>query len=91
MKNLLISSLFLTVLSTGAAFAETTKCDVPTDQWQPREALQTKLEGEGMNIRQIKSEQGCYEVYAIDKDGKRVETLYNPKTFEAIGADADEG
>lgn len=91
MKKLIISSLLFTTIGAGAAFAEGMKCDVPTDQWQPREALQTKLESEGWAIRQIKSEQGCYEVYAVNKEGKRMETLFNPKTFESVGEDGDAG
>ena len=66
------------------------KCNVPVDQWQPREALQAKLEGEGWKIKSIASEAGCYEAYAIDANGKRVEAYFNPKTLEAVSV-ADEG
>ncbi|OSQ39508.1 PepSY domain-containing protein [Thalassospira mesophila] len=59
-------------------------CKAPMDQWQKPEALQTKLEGQGWKVKQIKTEDGCYEVYALDEDGKRVETLFDPATLKAV-------
>ena len=90
MRTLIISTALLTVAGLGQALAAN-KCDVPADQWQPREALQTKLEKEGWTVRKIKTEDGCYEAYAIDAKGKRMETLFNPKTLEAVGEDSDAG
>lgn len=79
----LTAALAFATLSAGAAFAAE-KCDVPMAEWQPKEALQKKLEGEGWKIRQIKTENGCYETYAIDSKGKRVEAYFNPKTLEPV-------
>jgi len=92
MKTSIIAMLIFTATSGGAALAAE-KCDVPVAEWKPREALQTKLEADGWQVRSIKTEDGCYEAYAVDKDGKRVEAYFNPKTFERVGGDdeADEG
>lgn len=76
----------LSVLAAGQALAEES-CHAPMDQWQPREALQQKLESEGMKVRRIKTENGCYEAYAIDAQGKRMESLYDPKTLALVKAD----
>ena len=57
MKTPLIATLILVVTSTGAALAAE-KCDVPVAEWQPREALQTKLEADGWQVRSIKTEVG---------------------------------
>ena len=59
-------------------------CNAPMDQWQKPDALQTKLESQGWKVKQIKTEDGCYEVYALDENGKRVETLFDPATLEAV-------
>ena len=58
------------------------QCNVPTDQWQPREALQKKLESEGWKVRSIKTEHGCYEAKALDANGKRLEAVFDPKTLD---------
>lgn len=77
--------MFTTITASAAHAAE--RCDVPTDQWQPREALQKKLEAEGWTVEKIKTEDGCYEAYATNAKGKKIETFFNPKTFEAVGND----
>ena len=51
------------------AFADEAKCNQPPASWQPVEALKTKLTGEGWTIKNVKTDEGCYEVYATDKDG----------------------
>ncbi|ESY71354.1 PepSY domain-containing protein [Mesorhizobium sp. M1050] len=88
MKTLTLTALVMAL--AGPAFAAD-KCDVPTDQWQPREALQKKLESEGWKVRSIKTENGCYEAKALDAKGKKLEAVFNPKTLESVGADSDDG
>ena len=62
------------------------KCDVPRADWQPQLALKKKLEAEGWHkVRQVKTENGCYEVYGFDEKNQRAEKFYNPKTFELVG------
>jgi len=39
---------------------------------------------EGLTVRQNKLEGGCYEVYAVDKDKKKVNTAYNAETLEKV-------
>ncbi|MBL8583403.1 MAG: PepSY domain-containing protein, partial [Rhizobiaceae bacterium] len=65
MKFILPCILAAGTTLAGSAFAAE-KCDVPMAEWQPREALQSKLETDGWKVRTIKTEDGCYEAYAID-------------------------
>ncbi len=82
----ILTLTILSMVAAGAAHAAEL-CDVPTDQWQPREALQNKLEAEGWTVKKIKIEDGCYEAYATNEEGKKMETFFNPKTLEAVGND----
>lgn len=85
-KTLLLgatAALFTTTLVAGAALASE-GCNVPQDQWQSREALQSKLESEGWTVKRIKTEDGCYEAYARDDKQRRVEAYFDPKTFEIV-------
>jgi len=52
--------------------------------WQSREALQQKLEADGWKVNRIKTDDGCYEAYAIDEKGQRIEAYFNPKTFKIV-------
>jgi len=83
MKKLILSTLLFSTLGAGAALASDL-CSVPKNEWQPQEALQQKLEGEGWKIRKIKVDDGCYEVYATDANGKRMESYFDPKSFELV-------
>lgn len=74
--------------ATGAAWASG-DCPLPRADsaamaaWQPKEALEKKLGAEGWKVRRIKVEGGCYEVYATDAAGRKVEAYYDPKSLEA--------
>ena len=62
-------------------------CDVPQSDWRPVEALTADLTAKGWTVSNVKTEDGCYEVYGHDQDGKRVEIFFDPATFEAVGSD----
>lgn len=47
--------------------------------------LQRKLTADGWKVRQVKTDNGCYEVYGFDNTGRRIEIYFNPKTFEKVG------
>ncbi|MDH4414049.1 MAG: PepSY domain-containing protein [Rhizobium sp.] len=72
------------VAGFGGTALASEKCNVAMADWQPREALQTKLEGDGWKVRSIKTEDGCYEAYAINAEGKKVEAYFNPQTFQPV-------
>ena len=56
----------------------------PQAQWQPQTKLETMLATDGFKVRQIKVEKGCYEVYATDKSGARVNLAYNAETLQQL-------
>ena len=80
----------LAVLMTGPALAASTCSTAPAAQFKPKATLETQLKGEGLTVRQIKVEKGCYEVYAVDKAGKKVNVAYNAETLEKL-ANAEAG
>jgi hypothetical protein len=91
MKTPLAFAMTLFALNVSLAQAGE-KCSVPMADWKPREDLEARLKAQGWDVRTIKTEDGCYEAYAIDDKGRRVEAYFNPKTFEPVGtADQDGG
>lgn len=78
-------ALALTGLAVPALATE--RCDVPQADWRPVEELTTALTAKGWTISNVKTEDGCYEVYGKDETGKRVEIFFDPATFEAVGSD----
>lgn len=93
MKTTIAFAVAALALSASLAQAGE-KCSVPMTDWKPRAELEAMLKQNGWDVRSIKTEDGCYEAYAIDEKGHRVEAYFNPKTFERIdtgGEDEDEG
>ena len=87
----LLAGLLLAVGCIGSASAQFVdhdkiKCDpVPKEEMKPQLELQRKLTGEGWKVRQVKTFNGCYEVYGFDEKGERTEAFFHPKTFEKVG------
>tara|TARA_R110002124_G_scaffold227261_1_gene392547 strand:- start:1330 stop:1749 length:420 start_codon:yes stop_codon:yes gene_type:complete len=73
----------LTVLAAEPAFARD-DCFVPMSGWQPRAAVARLAEENGWQIRRIKIEDGCYQIYGLDSSGRRVEVKVHPATLDVI-------
>lgn len=83
-RTLLATALAVGIAGASAALADSDRCNVPMAEWQPVEALQQKLEADGWKVRRIKTDDGCYEAYAVDDKGRRVEAYFNPKSFDLV-------
>tara|TARA_R110000787_G_scaffold63679_11_gene144054 strand:- start:145871 stop:146158 length:288 start_codon:yes stop_codon:yes gene_type:complete len=95
MKNIIIASIASVVFALSAVSAQAdqdygNRCNAPMAEWQPRENLQQKLEAEGWQVKRIKTDDGCYEVYAIDKDGNRIEAYFDPKSLKMLRKKSDD-
>ena len=86
-KRVSVVALF-SLLTAGTVFASDL-CNVPAADRQPIEALQQKLKSEGWQIKKVKMDEGCYEVYALTDSGQRIEAYFDPKTFELIKSKQD--
>lgn len=77
------ATAFLTASSAFATGLAT--CDSgPQEGWQSQEKLTKMLTDKGWQIRRIKIDGGCYEVYALNEKGERVEAYFHPKTLDAV-------
>jgi hypothetical protein len=75
-----IAATALPVWATGLA-----TCDSgPKSGWQPQETLEKKLADEKWQVRRIKVDGGCYEVYALNDKGERVEAYFHPVTLAPV-------
>jgi len=80
----------LALLISGPAMADATCSSAPAAKFKPKATLESQLKAEGLTVRRIKLENGCYEVYAVDKSNKKVNTAYNAETLEKV-ANAEAG
>lgn len=90
MKSFSIRStvaLALSALSLGA-YASTYdgECtDRPKSEWMSTDAVKASFEAKGYRVGKIKVDGSCYEVYAKDKDGKKIELFVNPVNAAVVG------
>lgn len=87
MKTTLVKTFVigLALAATSAWAHGDVKCTtLPKSQWKPHTELEAKLVKEGWVIRRMEVAASCYEVYAKDPKGKRVEAFFNPVTFERV-------
>ena len=79
---LAFSALFAATPASATGLAT---CDSgPKSGWQPQEKLEKELTDKGWKVRRIKEDGGCYEVYAMDDKGQRVEAYFHPVTFAPV-------
>jgi hypothetical protein len=78
-------SLSLVLAPTLAFGTGLATCDSgPQEGWQPQATLEKQLTEKGWKVNRIKIDGGCYEVYAIDEQGKRVEAYFHPETLAPV-------
>lgn len=79
--------ILIAVALLGSAFSAHAKdlCKAgPESGWQPKEALEKKLKDEGIEVKRIKIDDGCYEVYGKDARGAKIERFFHPVSFAFV-------
>lgn len=91
MSKLLLSTAAVLMLA-APAFAEDMKCNVPDQTtWMSQEDLTTMYVEQGYEVKNIKIDEGCYEIYGIDANGERVEIYVDPVTGVPVDEMSEEG
>jgi hypothetical protein len=81
--RILIALTLLIGSSTAFAATQCTTADKST--WQDQEKFQAQLKEQGYKINKFKVTKGnCYEIYGLDKDGRKVEIYHDPVSGKAV-------
>lgn len=59
-------------------------CDVPVEQWQPREAVRRMAAAQGWQVQRLKIDDGCYEIRGIDAEGRAFKAKVDPQTLAVV-------
>jgi hypothetical protein len=82
-KIITVTAASLMLVATIPAFAsdDDVSCGQKTGgEPMSVQAITEKATGMGYDVRKVEREDGCFEVYAIDKNGAQVEIHMNPVT-----------
>lgn len=91
MRN--VAFLALATVVAGAALVPAAQAgslgrpctSAPQSQWMSMEALQAKVQSLGYKVQKAKLKNACGEIYALDKNGGRVELFVDPTSGEIVG------
>ena len=84
-SGLAASALICTIAALPAHATGLATCDSgPKDGWQPQATLEKKLIEQKWQVRRIKVDGGCYEVYGMNEKGERVEAYFHPVTLAPV-------
>lgn len=84
MTRLAIATLLLVGASAAAPAWASPRCNVPLADWQPRAALQQRIEADGWRVTRIRTKGGCYRVHARNDKGERYEATFDPATLRTL-------
>jgi hypothetical protein len=80
----LVPLIFVFAVGSAAAHGDVKCTSRPKSEWRPHTELQQKLIAEGWVIRRMEATASCYEVYAKDPQGKRIEAFFDPVTLKRV-------
>ncbi len=84
-KFLIIATSTMIMAIASPAFAnDDAKCGKVSGEWMSHDAAKAKVAEQGYDARRVKREGSCYEIYAISKNGARVELYIHPVTGEIV-------
>ena len=88
MKKLLLALPLIAVLAPAAHATDCTSAS--KDQWMSEDAIKAKASEMGYDVRSVKVEDGCYEAYALNAKGERVEVYLDPVTAAIVKEKIDD-
>lgn len=84
-KHFVITAANTLLLSSAAHATGMATCDSgPQAGWQSQATLEKLLLEQKWQVRRIKIDGGCYEVYAVNDKGERVEAYFHPVTLAPV-------
>jgi len=84
MKRAFLLAAVAAIVASPAFAAGASCSSAQKSQFQPQSKLESMLKSDGLTVKQIKTESGCYEVYATDTNGNRVNLAYNAETLQKV-------
>lgn len=83
-------ALMMAAPALAATTSAVTCSKSDASKFQSKETLTANLAAQGLTVKKIKTESGCYEAYTVDGKGKKETLGFNAETLEPV-ANAEAG
>jgi hypothetical protein len=90
MKTSALVALATATMISGTAQASSSYCNEPRSKWMSMDQARASVTKMGYKVRKVEVDDGCYEAYAIDGDGRRMEIYINPVTAAIVKIEQDD-
>lgn len=88
---MIVTAAIATLGFTVPASASSDNCgNVEPAKWMTIDQVRAKATEMGLDVRKVEIDDGCYEVYAIDGKGQRIEAYLHPATGEVVKQKLDD-
>lgn len=71
-------------LASVNAFADEHCTNEPRSKWLTTDAMKAKVEQRGVTVQRIETDDDCYEVHGMRKNGDRVKLTLHPVTAAVV-------
>jgi hypothetical protein len=90
MKTPILTAMLVSVATVSGAHADTHCPRVPVDRWMSEQQIRERATALGLEVRKVKIDDGCYEVKARNRDGRKLEVRFHPETGEQVSVEDDD-
>lgn len=84
MTSLITALGALTLASPAGATGLMTCKSGDQSTWKTQDQLTSAITAQGWQVRKVKVDGGCYEVYGTTPEGDRVEAYFDPVSLEKL-------
>jgi hypothetical protein len=78
MRTIRVVTLAALAASSSLAFAAPQCTTASQSKWMAREEMKAQIQEQGYTIERFLISGTCYEIYGLDKNGKKVEIYFDP-------------
>ena len=79
-----LATLALALALAAAPALASDDCDVPVQHWQSRDAALRHAASLGWQVQRLKIDDGCYEIYGRDAQGRDFKAKLDPQTLRVM-------
>jgi len=91
MRTFIAAALATTAILAGAPAFASPNCNVSAADRMSPDQIRSKAESLGYSVRKVEfDDDGCYEAYAKNAKGERVEVYMHPATGEVLQVKLDD-